>query len=183
DLLDLSRITRGIIDLHREPVDLVAAVQAAVDAAKPLVTANEHTLTVELPEVQPQVYADSVRLTQIITNLLNNAAKYTPRQGVIVVRCQAISNSDGSKQLEIRVSDNGAGIPPNMLNRVFDLFTQLDNTRNLAHGGLGIGLTLVRSLVDLHGGTVEAHSEGIGRGSEFIVRLPLRATRMTGARE
>lgn len=172
DLLDLSRITRGSVELRLEPVDIPAVVNAAVDAARPLIDANHHRLAVILPPERLVIVADAVRLTQILTNLLNNAAKYTAPGGSIELRC-SLTPDDADGCLEVTVTDSGVGIPPEMLHRVFDMFAQVDHTRMLAQGGLGIGLTLVRRLVELHGGSVEARSEGPDRGSQFVVRLPV----------
>jgi PAS domain S-box-containing protein len=170
DLLEVSRITRGKVDLKREPVDLATAVRAAVDTARPLIDTAGHRLTVELPAEPVTADADPVRLVQVVTNLLNNAAKYTPAGGAVTV----VAGREADRAV-VRVRDTGVGIPADMLARVFDLFTQVDRTRRQAQGGLGIGLALVKSLVELHGGAVEAHSDGLGKGSEFVVRLPLAA--------
>lgn len=167
DLLDVSRITRGKIDLRKQPLDLAVAVSAAVEALQPFIDARRHELDVVLPASPILVDADLGRLVQILGNLLNNAAKYTNAGG----RIRLTASSDGVTAV-VSVRDNGAGIPPEMLTTIFEVFTQVDHSVGRAHGGLGIGLTLVKTLVELHGGTVEARSEGPGRGSEFIVRLP-----------
>jgi signal transduction histidine kinase len=168
DLLDVSRITRGKVELRTTTVDLRAVLAAAVETARPLVDAKRHHLTVTQPGRPVRVSADAVRLAQVVGNLLTNAAKYS-EEGARV----ALSLDAEGESAVVRVRDTGVGIPPEMLPRVFDLFTQIDRTLDRAQGGLGIGLTLVKSLVEMHGGTVEAASGGVGMGSEFTVRLPL----------
>ena len=168
DLMEVSRITRGAIELRREPMLLGMAVQSAVEIAQPLIRERGHRLGVSLPEQQLLVHGDRTRLTQIIANLLNNAAKYTPSGGRIEVAVER-----EARWAVLRVKDSGAGIPAPMLSRIFEMFTQVDRTLERSQGGLGIGLSLVRRLVELHGGTVEARSDGLDRGSEFTVRLPL----------
>jgi signal transduction histidine kinase len=170
DLLEVSRITRGLIEVRREPLDLVFVVHSALDTSRPFVDQAGHQLTIDLPEEPITVYGDAVRLTQVFSNLLNNAAKYTNDGGHILVRVW----KDGDRAL-VSVRDNGLGIATDQLASVFEMFTQVDRSNRLAQGGLGIGLTLVRSLVTMHGGTVEARSEGVGTGSEFIVSLPVLA--------
>jgi signal transduction histidine kinase/CheY-like chemotaxis protein len=169
DLLEVSRITRGTVELRKQPVNITTSVANALDATRSFIDAREHSLTVSVPEQPLVLDADPVRIEQIITNLVLNAAKYTPPKGIVVV-----SASRQHDEAVIRVRDNGIGIPGDLLPRVFDMFTQGD--RSLAHsgGGLGVGLTIVRKLVELHGGTVGVESEGPGRGSEFTVRLPIR---------
>jgi signal transduction histidine kinase/ActR/RegA family two-component response regulator len=167
DLLDVSRITRGKIELRKETVELEGAVRRAVATVDPIITTRQHELTVSLPDHPVRLTADPARLEQILANLLNNAAKYTDPGGRI--RLDAICQGD---QVSIHIHDSGVGIPEHLLPRVFDLFMQGDRSLDRAQGGLGIGLTLVRSLVEMHGGAVEAKSDGPGRGSEFIVRLP-----------
>jgi PAS domain S-box-containing protein len=168
DLLDVSRITRGQLQLRFRRVELSAIVATAVEATA--TASASQTLTVSLPEDQIFLDADAERLSQVLTNLLTNATKYTPAGGEIKLSAEAAAG-----EVVIVVSDTGVGIPPDMLESVFGMFTQLDHTRDQAYGGLGIGLTLVRFLIDLHDGTVAAESDGIGRGSRFIVRLPLAA--------
>ena len=168
DLMEVARVTRGRIELRREPVDLGAMLRSAVETSRPLIEGARHELTVDTPTEPVTVMADPVRLAQIVANLLNNAAKYTEEGGRI-----SLSGHREGNHAVVSVRDTGIGIPLDVLPRVFDLFAQADRTYQRSHGGLGIGLTLVRTLVGLHGGTVEAKSEGIGRGSEFIVRLPL----------
>jgi PAS domain S-box-containing protein len=168
DLLEVSRISRGKIELRRERVDLAQVIQHALETSRPLVDARRHALELDLTPAPLLLDADPMRLAQVFANLLNNAAKYTPHGGRIAVHASA----EGAAAV-LRVRDNGVGIPIDMLPRVFDMFSQVDHTIDQAQGGLGIGLTLVRSLVELHGGTVSAHSAGRGCGAEFVVRLPL----------
>jgi PAS domain S-box-containing protein len=168
DLLDISRISQGKIVLQKEPLDVADVVTRALETSQPLFTARQHSLRVEMPQGPLPVEGDLVRLVQVLANLLNNAAKYTPEGGRIEL---LVERADG--QAVLRVRDNGMGIPREILPRLFDLFTQSDRTLDRSEGGLGIGLTLVRRLAEMHGGTVEATSEGQGKGSEFIVRLPL----------
>jgi signal transduction histidine kinase/ActR/RegA family two-component response regulator len=166
DLLDVSRISRGKVELRHEPVDVASVVTAAVEMARPLVEQRRHDLRVELASDRMSVLGDRVRLTQVLGNLLVNAAKYTDEGGSIALRAHA---DDG--EIVIEVADNGRGIAPELLPKVFDLFVQGQRSIDRREGGLGIGLTLVRSLVTLHGGSVEARSDGPGAGSTFIVRL------------
>jgi signal transduction histidine kinase len=170
DLLDVSRITRGKVGLRREQVDLNAVASQAVEATLPLVQARRQDLTVAMSSEPIPIDADSSRLAQVMGNLLNNAVKYTDEGGRIWLDI----HREGAEAV-IRVRDTGVGIAAEMLPLVFDLFTQVDPTLDRSQGGLGVGLTLVKSLVELHGGTVRAFSAGIGQGSEFIVRLPVRA--------
>ncbi len=167
DLLDVSRISSGKISLRKERVSLALIVTNAVESSRPLIESGNHQLTVTLPSEPVYLDADLTRLAQVLQNLLNNAAKYTMPGGKIGLHAEF----DG-RLVAIRVVDSGIGIPHDMLARVFDLFTQVDRSIERSTGGLGIGLTLVQRLVELHGGTVEARSEGSGKGSEFIVRLP-----------
>jgi signal transduction histidine kinase/ActR/RegA family two-component response regulator len=168
DLLDVSRITRGKIRLQLEPVEVAGAVTQAVEISRPLIDARKHQLSVNLPRERLWVQADAVRLAQILANLLNNAAKYTDEAGRIWL---AVRREADDVLLSVR--DTGIGIPAGMLSRIFDLFTQVDRSLDRAQGGLGIGLTLVHRLIELHGGSVRASSAGPGQGSEFVVRLPL----------
>lgn len=170
DLLDVSRITRGNINLNRERLKVATVVARALETVQPLVAEQRHELIVEMPDESLEVEGDLTRLTQVLGNLLNNAAKYTDAGGRIV-----LSVCGNGANLELRVKDNGIGISPQLLPRLFNLFTQVDGATYRAQGGLGIGLALVRQLAHLHGGDVSAHSDGQGRGSEFIVRLPLLA--------
>ncbi|HEY2739818.1 MAG TPA: ATP-binding protein, partial [Thermoanaerobaculia bacterium] len=169
DLLDVSRLTHGGIRLRQEPVDLAKVVERAMEATRTLIESRNHELTAEIPAQPIRIEADAVRIEQVVTNLLNNAAKYTMPGGHIRLRV----DREGNEAL-VRVRDNGIGVPPDVLGRVFEPFVQSDGSLAHTEGGLGIGLTLVRSLVEMHGGTVEAHSPGLGQGSEFVVRLPLR---------
>ncbi len=170
DLLDVSRITHGNIRLRKETLDLGTILERAVDSNRPLIEARNHTLTVQLPPEPVRMEADPTRLEQIFSNLLNNAAKYTMPGGRILLA----ADLEGDEAV-VRVRDTGIGVPPDVLGRVFEPFVQSDGSLARSEGGLGIGLTLVRSLVEMHGGHVEAHSPGLGQGSEFTVRLPARA--------
>jgi signal transduction histidine kinase/CheY-like chemotaxis protein len=167
DLLDVTRIAQGKLELRRSVFDLAEAVAQAIQTTTPLFEAQQHQLSVELPNEPLRLEADQARVVQVIVNLLNNAGKYTDRGGRIT-----LSGAREGDEVVIRVRDNGMGIDPQMLGRVFDMFMQVDRAVHRAQGGLGIGLTLVRQLVEMHGGRVAAHSEGPGRGSEFIVWLP-----------
>lgn len=166
DLLDVSRVTQGKVELHRERVDLATALAQAVETSRPLIDSRRHTLTLSLPAASVHLMADLTRLSQIVANLLNNAAKYMEEGGRIWLTAER-----DAREVVIRVKDEGVGIPREMLTRVFEPFTQLNPSLSRSEGGLGIGLALVRSLAELHGGVVEAHSGGPGRGSEFVVRL------------
>ncbi len=167
DLLDVSRITRGKINLSRESLELGTIVARAVETAQPLFEEKRQQLEVEVPASPVRVQGDLTRLTQVLGNILANAAKYTGAGGRI-----ELSARSAGRSAEIRVRDSGIGIPADQMPKIFDLFTQVQRGNEQAPGGLGIGLALVRRLVELHGGTVAAHSEGPGLGSEFIVRLP-----------
>ena len=169
DLLEVSRISRGKIELRRAAVDLAGVVASAVETSRPAIDAARHRLEIRLPPAPLHVEGDFVRLSQVVANLLNNAAKYTDPGGRI-----ALSVQREGAEAEIRVQDNGVGLAPELLPRVFDMFAQVDRAR--AAGGLGIGLALAKMLVELHGGRIEARSDGPGRGSEFAVRLPLEST-------
>lgn len=166
DLLDLSRITTGKLELRRTRIDLEDVLQAAVETSRPLIEAAGLTLTLDLPAEPVPLDGDQARLAQVLSNLLNNAARYTERGGTVTLAAER----QGSDAV-VRVKDTGIGIAPDMLLKVFDMFAQADRDRST--GGLGIGLTLVRKLTEMHGGTVEARSDGPGRGSEFVVRLPV----------
>jgi PAS domain S-box-containing protein len=168
DLLDVSRVMRGKIELRQEQVELASVVARAVETAQPLIEAQGNELTICLPPESVPLRADPVRLAQVISNLLTNAAKYTEALGRIWLTAQRVGDA-----AVLRVRDNGIGIAPDMLSRIFELFVQADHATTRSQGGLGIGLTLVKSLVEMHHGTVEAHSPGLGRGSEFVVRLPV----------
>jgi signal transduction histidine kinase/CheY-like chemotaxis protein len=168
DLLDVSRISRGKISLHKEPLELAEVVTQAVEQGRALIDARKHHLTVNLPDEPIRLEADATRLTQVVVNLLNNAAKYTDEGGHI---CLTVERN--GPEAVLRVHDDGIGITPAMLPHVFDLFAQSDRALRKSQGGLGIGLMLVRSLAELHGGAVQAFSDGPGQGSEFVVRLPV----------
>jgi CheY-like chemotaxis protein len=168
DLLDVSRIAGGKIDLRRQHVEIAEIVAAAVETVSPLLEERLHHLDVGVPRPGLIVHGDVTRLTQVLVNVLSNAAKYTEPRGHIRVTGALVG-----ERVELRIGDTGAGISAEMLPRVFDLFAQERQTLDRAHGGLGLGLTIVRSLVELHGGTVDAHSEGLGRGSEFVLRFPV----------
>jgi PAS domain S-box-containing protein len=167
DLLDVSRITRDKLEMRPSPITLQDIVDHAVEASRPVIDAARHAFAVDVPERPVRIEGDLTRLAQVVSNLLNNAAKYTPAGGRITLAARA---EGGEAVIEVR--DTGAGIAPGMLPHVFDLFAQVDHTREHAQGGLGIGLWLVRKLVELHRGRVEATSGGLGQGSTFVVRLP-----------
>jgi PAS domain S-box-containing protein len=171
DLMEVSRITRGKIDLQKQRVELAAVVGSAVETTRPLIDAAGHLLTVDLGAEPFELDADPVRLAQVFGNLLNNAAKYTPSGGQITLRAE-----QRGTHVVVSVRDNGGGIRPEVLGHVFDPFVQGERSYTRSKGGLGIGLTLARSIVALHGGTIEARSAGLGQGSEFTVRLPLPPT-------
>jgi signal transduction histidine kinase len=168
DLLDVSRITRGKINLTKEPFELASLIARAVETTQPLIDERRHELTVEIPQGVLKVLGDPTRLTQALGNVISNAAKYTDRGGRITLEARQLD-----REIEIRVCDTGVGIPADLLPMIFELFTQLDRTTGREQGGLGIGLALVRKLVEMHGGSVTAYSEGVGKGSEFVIRLPL----------
>jgi CheY-like chemotaxis protein/two-component sensor histidine kinase len=170
DLLDVSRVMRGKIELRKERIELVSVVARAIETVQPLIEAQAHDLTVRLPDDSLPLEADAVRLAQVVGNLLTNAAKYTEPNGWIWLTAEREGGG-----VVLRVRDTGIGIAPDMLPRIFELFVQVDHASTKAQGGLGIGLTLVKNLVAMHNGTVEARSKGLGKGSEFIVRLPLSA--------
>ena len=176
DLLDVSRITRGKIELRRGSIELASAVNHAVEASRPLVESKGIDLSLSLPQEPIYLNADPIRLAQVVGNLLNNASKFTDKGGRIWLTAELASNGDQSpKEVLIRVRDSGIGIAPNQLGRIFDMFVQLDTSLERSVSGLGIGLTLAKNLVELHGGTMEVHSAGVGQGSEFVVRLPVLA--------
>jgi PAS domain S-box-containing protein len=170
DLLDVSRVTRSRLELKKSPTELTAVVSSAIETARPMLEAKHHTLSVDLPTHAVRFEADLVRLAQVLSNLLINAAKYTDPGGQIRLRAVQEGND-----LLIAVGDNGIGIAADMMPRLFTIFSQAKDVLGRAEGGLGIGLSLVRGLVTLHGGSVEARSDGPGKGSEFIVRLPIGA--------
>jgi signal transduction histidine kinase len=168
DLLDVSRITRGKINLNKEVIQLDTLVARTVETVQPSLEERGHTLSVEIPTGILAILGDPTRLMQAIGNVLSNAAKYTEPGGRITLSAAQVGS-----EVEIRVRDNGIGIPADLLPMIFNLFTQLDSTSGLSQSGLGIGLALVQRLVEMHGGSVTAHSDGLGRGSEFLIRLPL----------
>ncbi len=163
----MSRITRGKIELKVEIVDVAQVITAAIETSRPNIDAQRHTLSLQLPDEPLYLTGDYARVAQILANLVNNAAKYTPKGGLISL--SAVREGD---HIVFRVRDSGVGIPPEYLASIFDPFTQVDRTLARSHGGLGIGLTLVRRLVEMQGGSVLVRSEGRNRGSEFTVRLP-----------
>ena len=168
DILDVARIGRGSLELRKERLDIATAIHQAVEAVESMLAERDQQLAVKLPNGPLPVEADLSRLVQIVANLLNNASKYTQSGGRISVSAE---REDGHAVICVR--DNGVGIPRDMVERVFDLFTQVQGSQQYASGGMGIGLTLVQRLVEQHGGVVTCHSEGPGQGSEFTVRLPL----------
>ena len=174
DLLEVSRITRGKIELRKELVEVAAILRSALETSRPLIDAAGHQLNLAIPPEPLMLEGDPIRLAQVIANLLNNAAKFTEPGGQIW-----ISVRREAATVAISVRDTGGGIPPDMLPRVFEMFTQVDRRANRAQGGLGIGLALVKNLVEMHGGNVAVHSDGIGQGCEFVVRLPLSVARLS----
>jgi signal transduction histidine kinase len=171
DLLDVSRISRGRLKLRKERIDLAAVVQAAVETCKSLIDEADDELTLTLPEELIYVDGDKTRLTQVVCNLLNNAVKFSERESSISLSVER----EGQEAL-IRVKDNGMGISSAMLPRVFEMFVQGDRPLEKTPGGLGVGLSIVKQIVEMHDGQIEARSEGIGHGSEFIIRLPVLQT-------
>ena len=174
DLLDVSRITNGTINLVKESVSLATVITRAIETAQPLIEQQGHELVIDVPHDVPEVEADVIRLIQAISNLINNAAKYTNAGGRITVRAEIKEDT-----VEICVADNGIGIAPEMLPSIFNLFTRLDEHEDGVQSGLGVGLALARRLVEMHGGTLSAKSEGVDAGSEFRVVLPLTGTQAT----
>lgn len=168
DLLDASRITRGNVRLQKKVLELAGAVNHAVETVRPQIEAHQHRLTVKLPPEPIRLEADPVRLEQVLVNFLNNAVKFTPVGGEISLTVQR----KGSEAV-IRVHDSGAGISAELLSHIFDLFTQAPQSLDRSNGGLGIGLALVKKLIEMHGGKVEAHSDGPDQGSEFVIHLPI----------
>lgn len=168
DLLDINRISRGVIELRRKPVELASVLYQSLEACRPLAEADQHQIAVSLPEEPVYIDGDSVRLAQVFSNLLNNACKYMESGGQIEVTGERL---DG--EVVVRIRDTGVGIPADRLNTIFDMFSQIHDSQQRSQGGLGIGLTLVRQLVEMHGGSVSAASDGPGRGSVFTVRLPV----------
>jgi signal transduction histidine kinase len=171
DLLDVSRVTRGTLELRLQATDLAAVVDAAIETARPLIDAKGHQFDLEMPAESVVLPADPLRLAQILSNLLTNAAKYTDPGGAIRLRA-----SSEAEQVTISISDSGVGLAPDALSNIFVMFSQVQASRARSEGGLGIGLALAKGLVKLHGGVIEARSDGLGKGSEFTVRLPRRTT-------
>ncbi len=171
DLLDVSRITRGRLEVRRARTALRSMVDVAVETARPAIDAGKHTLTVALPSEPLMLDADALRISQVLANLLTNAAKYTEPRGTIHLGAER----DGD-EVVIRVVDNGIGLAPADLPKVFEMFAQVKPALDRKEAGLGIGLALSKALVDLHGGTIEGRSEGLGKGTEFIVRLQLSSS-------
>jgi PAS domain S-box-containing protein len=170
DLLDISRISSGKILLKEERLDLSLAVASAVESVGPQMTSKNHNLITQIHSAPLYVNGDSVRLSQVVANLLSNAARYMDRGGRVILKV----DREGSDAV-IRVRDYGIGISPDQMSRIFDMFTQLDHSLDHGQGGLGVGLSLSKQLVNLHGGSLEANSEGLGKGSEFVVRIPIAA--------
>lgn len=170
DLLDISRVTRGTLELRMEMIELAEVVHAGVETARPTIDAKRHDFSMEIPTEPVHFLADPLRLAQVLSNLLTNAAKYTDPEGRLRLRA-----SCAAETITISVSDTGVGLAPEAITSVFTMFSQVTSSRDRSEGGLGIGLALVKGLVELHGGEIEARSAGLGRGSEFIVRLPLRS--------
>jgi signal transduction histidine kinase len=174
DLLDVSRVNQGKISLKTERIQLSQILQSAIEASQHYIDAGSHSFTIEIPDEAIWLDADHTRLAQVVANLLNNAAKYTPEGGAI-----SLSASSGPRMVEIKVSDTGVGIPPELQSGIFEIFAQVEDHLTKAQGGLGIGLALVRQLVALHGGTIDVESAGQGKGSTFSVRIPLAAATST----
>lgn len=172
DLLDISRVSQGKIDLIREPIIVQDALRSAVEAAMPVIDQGNHVLTLDIPDAPLWINADLTRISQIATNLLNNASKYTPNGGKI-----KISLRKHNQEAVIAVSDNGLGIPPDMMPRIFDLFTQVNRNLDRAQGGLGIGLALVKRLIDMHEGSIRVESGGLNQGSVFTLHFPLTSAK------
>jgi CheY-like chemotaxis protein len=175
DLIDVSRISRGSIELRKGSIELGSAVRHAVEAASPLVASKHLNLTVSLPPRPVYLHADPLRLAQVVGNLLSNACKFTGKGGQICLTAELASVGQSPEEILIRVRDTGIGIAADQLDRVFDMFVQLDTSLERSVNGLGIGLTLAKNLVELQGGSMEVHSPGPGQGSEFVVRLPILA--------
>lgn len=176
DLLDVSRITTGKLVLRREPVALQEVMGIAIDAVRPLIDAKRHTVSVDLPDSIVELDADPTRVSQIFSNVLNNAVKYTEPGGAIRVSARRAYGA-----VEIHIADNGIGIAADQLPSVFEMFTQFDGSPERTHGGLGVGLALSKRLVEMHGGTITARSDGLGRGSEFTIRFPVATAPLVAA--
>ena len=174
DLLDAARITRGQVQLRTEPVQLQSVLERSLENVRPLMDSRKHKLSASVPSEPIMLTGDAARLEQVFSNLLNNAAKYTPVGGAVALTVETEpAKSDGGMEAVVHIRDNGIGIPPELLSRVFDLFVQADQSLARSQGGLGIGLSLARRLAEQHGGRVTAHSRGLGQGSEFVVYLPV----------
>jgi PAS domain S-box-containing protein len=178
DLLDISRITRGTLELRTDMVELAEVVQAAVEAAHPVIDAKRHTLSIELPSEPVRFVADPLRLAQVLSNLLTNAAKYTDPEGHIRLRAWCVADT-----VTISVVDTGVGLAPEEITRIFAMFSQVATSRDRSEGGLGIGLALAKGLIELHHGAIEARSAGVGQGSEFTVRLPMRKVSVSARKQ
>jgi CheY-like chemotaxis protein len=168
DLMDVSRINRGKIQLEKAPVELSTVINHAVETSRPLIEEMRHELVIDLPSGSLVIDVDMARLSQVLSNLLNNAAKYSEAESRIWLNAEA-----GDDAVEIRVRDAGIGLGAQNLARIFDMFSQVDQSTAKTRGGLGIGLTLAKTLVEMHGGSIVARSEGLGKGTEFVVRLPI----------
>jgi signal transduction histidine kinase len=169
DLLDVSRVSRGKIELRREEVDLAAVLRSAIETSQPLMDERGHEFVADIPDAKIAIHGDFTRLAQVFANLLNNAAKYTPGGGRVTLEVKP-----RDREVAVTVRDNGLGIPSDMASRVFDIFTQVDRSFEKMQGGLGVGLSIAKRLVEMHGGTIELASEGLGLGSAFTVLLPAR---------
>ncbi|MFO0417622.1 MAG: sensor histidine kinase [Pseudomonadota bacterium] len=167
DLLDISRITCGKFEIRKKKVSLQSLVSDAIETSKPLIDAGKHTLAVAMPNELIILDVDPTRIAQVISNLLNNAAKYTPTAGTIALIAKRQDNT-----IQIEVKDDGVGLSPDMLTKIFDMFSQIESSIAHTQGGLGIGLTLARRLIEMHNGAIKATSPGLGKGSSFIVTLP-----------
>lgn len=171
DLLDVSRVTRGLVQIQQAPLDLKSVVNGAIEQIQPFIQARHHELLLRITSQRAVVLGDRTRLIQAVSNVLNNAVKYTPPNGHITLELDVMVG-----HTRISITDNGIGIEPELLPRVFDLFTQAERTADRAQGGLGLGLTLVKSIAELHGGSIQVASEGAGKGSSFVITLPLLAS-------
>jgi CheY-like chemotaxis protein len=174
DLLDVSRITSGKIHLQEQSVSLAEVVDGAVEANRASIEAAQLQLTVQLPATQPLLFVDPTRFIQVISNLLNNAAKFTAPGGQILITGEVVTDDAGGDEVVLRVSDSGIGISSEMLPRVFELFTQGERSTHRPQPGLGIGLALARRIIEMHGGRIEARSAGPGAGSDFTIYMPVR---------
>jgi PAS domain S-box-containing protein len=180
DLLDIGRVTRGTLSMHKASVEVAEIVSRAVEAARPLIDGARHVLTVQLPPRSVRIEADELRLTQALTNILNNAARYTDPGGRIGISVST-ANGEGRRFALIRVTDNGQGIEPQFLGSIFGMFVQGKRSRDRAGSGLGVGLALARSIVELHHGSLEAQSAGRGKGSQFTIRIPVEPSAQAAA--